>query len=769
MYNFQIIECSCGYSSWSDWTVCPGCGKKLKDMLIPFSSNVKLKDIPDLIAYKSKKAKRTEADIAEPNGRVYTYKNLTTKEESNFLHEVMSDKGYRLVPLNKHTFYQGIFVKYDRTNKVLVFIVAEKEGTKKWRETMRFYVDRNKDMIVPCYKRIFKKNLHVFSEMFEDKFPGLCYRTAKKWQRTNLCQNIRDLMVLNETNDEDFSGFLNEVKKLFPELESPARLAGNKIVSVNNPYSFTEFLRHRPTNTKKSGPKQQAVDKLVKYPLAEVEIPEVFVHRDKAVLTKKDVRARMSNVDRFAVIEKAGDGICVLRTFGYVPEDNCICEGYRMYVTSRDVFICKKTLNGWIYQPLQSNPENWDFALQDYDKSITENTKLQYFSETIDDLPPEKRSLYIWAFLKYPIVEQIHKAGYGKLIDNIFCLSRGQQRSFEYSFYNALLPTMKGKNFLQKTGLNSYQFKRLNDQGFVGIFCDTNKKYIANYSIAKFIKGIVYKNTDYIRMYSNRSNKQICEDEMNIADLDKETFDSLFCFYCNFIKKMNGIINKDGIIEFPENRTSWQISDVMSRITCAMTTINKLWGLKSLVSVLDNLLKYSADRNFVIKYDDYIRTVDLLGDTTCFSPQIVSKEHIEAMHDMASAMYLMKKDEIQMNQWNRQVAKIQDWGYGDPVMDFVAIPPKEPGDLAREGTALCHCVKGYIPRVASGTTNIMFIRRKSEPDIPFFTVEIDNKKYIQQVHGFQNCNADTEPGLLDFIDRWCKAKAIKQFNFNKVR
>ena len=82
---------------------------------------------------------------------------------------------------------------------------------------------------------------------------------------------------------------------------------------------------------------------------------------------------------------------------------------------------------------------------------------------------------------------------------------------------------------------------------------------------------------------------------------------------------------------------------------------------------------------------------------------------------------------------------------------------------------LHHCVKSYISRVANGATNIMFIRQVSEPYKPFFTVEVDNNKIIQQVHGFSNCNADTVEGLEEFIDIWAKAKHLKTQGYNKVR
>ena len=78
-------------------------------------------------------------------------------------------------------------------------------------------------------------------------------------------------------------------------------------------------------------------------------------------------------------------------------------------------------------------------------------------------------------------------------------------------------------------------------------------------------------------------------------------------------------------------------------------------------------------------------------------------------------------------------------------------------------------VKAYVERVAGGATNIMFIRKKDEPNKPFFTVEVTNQKMIAQVHGFANRNADTEPLLTEFVEEWAKKKGLTVGTINMVR
>ena len=101
--------------------------------------------------------------------------------------------------------------------------------------------------------------------------------------------------------------------------------------------------------------------------------------------------------------------------------------------------------------------------------------------------------------------------------------------------------------------------------------------------------------------------------------------------------------------------------------------------------------------------------------------------------------------------------------------DFSVVAPKEAEDLANEGIKLHHCVKSYIGRVANGETNIVFIRENTDLEKPFFTVEITNDNTIQQVHGFGNRNANAEPGLTEFVEKWAKDKNLMLHDINKIR
>lgn len=70
--------------------------------------------------------------------------------------------------------------------------------------------------------------------------------------------------------------------------------------------------------------------------------------------------------------------------------------------------------------------------------------------------------------------------------------------------------------------------------------------------------------------------------------------------------------------------------------------------------------------------------------------------------------------------------------------------PENFEEIVAEGAALHHCVGGYAERHALGKLHIMFIRRKEEPDKPYYTMEVSTSGMIVQVRGFKNCDPTEE-------------------------
>ena len=65
--------------------------------------------------------------------------------------------------------------------------------------------------------------------------------------------------------------------------------------------------------------------------------------------------------------------------------------------------------------------------------------------------------------------------------------------------------------------------------------------------------------------------------------------------------------------------------------------------------------------------------------------------------------------------------------------------PRDGSEIIAEGAKLSHCVGRYSDGHARGLTTILFIRKRNDPETPFFTLEINMKSgAIKQCYGYKN-------------------------------
>jgi DNA-directed RNA polymerase subunit RPC12/RpoP len=76
--------------------------------------------------------------------------------------------------------------------------------------------------------------------------------------------------------------------------------------------------------------------------------------------------------------------------------------------------------------------------------------------------------------------------------------------------------------------------------------------------------------------------------------------------------------------------------------------------------------------------------------------------------------------------------------YGFESDDFTVISPKNLNEIVKEGHRLRHCGGRYAEDAGEKKTIILFLRKSSCIDIPFFTIEIKGGK-LEQCRGIRNC------------------------------
>lgn len=159
-------------------------------------------------------------------------------------------------------------------------------------------------------------------------------------------------------------------------------------------------------------------------------------------------------------------------------------------------------------------------------------------------------------------------------------------------------------------------------------------------------------------------------------------------------------------------------------------------------------LTYRQIRNYLEKQggiyliqwmSDYCdMSVDCLGHVEELRPKSIRTAH-DRMTDKLK-FHENAKYNARMHQRVKELKKLC-MSYGDLIMK----PPESSEDIILEGSVLHHCVGGYVARHAEGKTNILFIRKKTAPDTPFFTVEVSNELRIIQCHGYRNEAENPKP------------------------
>lgn len=161
-------------------------------------------------------------------------------------------------------------------------------------------------------------------------------------------------------------------------------------------------------------------------------------------------------------------------------------------------------------------------------------------------------------------------------------------------------------------------------------------------------------------------------------------------------------------------------------------------------------------KSFAIDYCDYLKMAKKLN-YDIKNQNVLFPKNFQKAHDTLSKIITeieFKKNEIIAI---KDQFTVYNQAYYYENKEFIVTPPTCHKDLIREGEKLKHCVADYAARVGKGQTIILFVRKKEEPDKPFYTLNIDPKDYHQiQCRGLQNC--DTTKEVNQFLAEWRRKK-----------
>ena len=186
------------------------------------------------------------------------------------------------------------------------------------------------------------------------------------------------------------------------------------------------------------------------------------------------------------------------------------------------------------------------------------------------------------------------------------------------------------------------------------------------------------------------------------------------------------------------------------------------------VKRIGNIVNLSKLHKYLIKQIDNEKTKSFYGAFTTFKDYIndcillgfnMNDEHVMFPKNLYNAhQNTIKQVKINENKVfdesiHRMAKKYKKYSF--EYKDLFIRPAESSKELIKEGQALHHCVATYAKRYAEDKTIILVIRKISEPNKPYCTMEITNNDVVQ-VRGKYNKDPDNE--IKEFVGEFKKKK-----------
>ena len=230
-------------------------------------------------------------------------------------------------------------------------------------------------------------------------------------------------------------------------------------------------------------------------------------------------------------------------------------------------------------------------------------------------------------------------------------------------------------------------------------------------------------------------------------------------FYKNDIKAMQ-YMQKNNI---KLNRDFFKfLSDNYSNIK-SIKLLKQFMGMEKLIKYVDKQgtlcrcrYSYGSDSYlFFHNYKDYIDQCKQLEydltDKNIAVPMNIFQAH-QQLTDFINAQKNEAEKKAQAKKMKKFMSRLKKLKekYCFTEGNLLIRPAESYRDLQKEGSALHHCVYSvYRNRYIEGKTDILFIRRVSEPDKPFYTMEYNDGRVIQ-------CRTEYNEGMTDEIKAFVK-------------
>ena len=402
----------------------------------------------------------------------------------------------------------------------------------------------------------------------------------------------------------------------------------------------------------------------------------------------------------------------------YLPQKLLYTEKYRFFFNEKEEFILKKSSDKWLSCAANNC---YQCCLAEHIVNFNELRKIKRIDRCVDVLlnneflNKESFLINLIYTLKYPIVEKLGKAGYKYLMSKMIWSPTTLLRDkFETT------PKKTGTLY-ENLGVNKIQLKileQLRDP---------------------------YKNT----LPSIKFIKQIGGDD--VIHWDEKKSRKIFKFASKAVD-WSGLALRENSLGIPDY-FRWNMKGFTP-------TDQNRKNIKNLINLQDK----NPDVDVVRLFRDTVYTMcdrvrEILPNMNPFEAKTLRE--LQWMHDqytdIANAQrYNGLKKDGRWDKFNKKrIEKYEK--IGD---EFEIIVPREPKDIINEGANLNHCVGSYLESVASGYKTILFLRKVSEPDKSFYTIEVGDSRIVQ-IHGNHNKWLGNNPEAIQFVIDWLKDVQVR--------
>lgn len=173
-------------------------------------------------------------------------------------------------------------------------------------------------------------------------------------------------------------------------------------------------------------------------------------------------------------------------------------------------------------------------------------------------------------------------------------------------------------------------------------------------------------------------------------------------------------------------------------------------------------IEFRTSHEMMEHWTDYLEMAEIIGLSPKTNKKAITPQHLKAEHNRLSDLIEISKNEIYEQALQKRVELLNKLSWSDKY--FVIRPLQNTEEFINESRILDHCVKTYIKRCILAEANIFGLRKASEPDTPYYTVNISTDGKLIMNLGKHNREATSE--VKKFTAKWLKQveRRLKQFS-----